>query len=277
MKLTGKTTMVFVLLALTTALMANDQPSYTITGTKDPRLDAWFMATYVSQNPDEECTSKNTFTGGRRFALGGRTIKVEDENYTIEFPIKVTGENNDCDYRFRKLELVMKRLYDDELASIHYVLSDRQEVSPVYWKTKGGAMQLQHSDTPPYLRTDKKYFRIAKESTFLCKTFWFEERNFKGRDTNPHTQFHCTMQINNDVNRTLYKKAPEAYIFSHPEFGVDKLTDEIMQIDILVDEKNCKAIKSIEVSTNGKVRIKRKKVPDHFRELKEPNFWQKLF
>jgi len=237
-----------------------NQSTYTIYGQKDPRLDAWYLATYVSQDPDEECTSKNAFTGGRRFALGGRTIKVEDGNYTIEFPIKVTGENNDCDYRFRKLELVMKRKHDEELASIHPILSDRQKVSPVYWKTKGGEMHNQHLDTPPSLFTTKKYFRIPEETTFLCKTFWFEEREFRGEH-----QFHCTMQIDSDVNRTLYEKSPEAYWFSHPEFGVDEMKDETMKIDILVDEKNCKTMKN------------RKEVQDHFRELEEPSFWQKIF
>ncbi len=260
--------MLFVLFAMAAMLMANDQATYTITGTKDPRLDAWFMATYVSQNPDEECTSKNTFTGGRRFALGGRTIKVEDENYTIEFPIKVTGENNDCDYRFRKLELVMKRKYDEELASIHPILSDRQEVSPVYWKTKGGAMFLAHPDTPPSLFTIKKYFRIAKETTFLCKTKWYPEYKPGTKwHTKESVNFHCTMQIDNDVNRTLYKKEPDIYWFSHPEFGVDELTDETMKIDILVDEKNCRA-------NLGRDNIN---APDHFRELEEPNIWQKIF
>ena len=138
-------------------------------------------------------------------------------------------------------------------------------------------MQLQHSDTPPSLFTTKKYFRIASETTFLCKTFWFEEHTKNGHHYDDSMQFHCTMQIDNEFNRTKYKKTPEAYWFSHPEFGVDELTNETMQIDILVDEKNCKAIKNMEVLKNGKVRTKRKKVPDHFRELEEPSFWQKLF
>ena len=261
--------MVLILLTGCNTMMAEpevneeqNQATYTITGTKDPRLDAWFLASYVSQDPYAECTYKNIYTGGRRSVLSGRGIKVEDGNYSIEFPLKVVG---DCDYRFRKLELVMKRKYDEDLASIHPILSDRKKVRPIYWKTKGGAMgNGSNPQTPSALFTTKKYFRIAKGTTFLCKTFWFPERRnrTKGRITEAHSSFHCTMQINSDVNRTLYKKAPEAYWFSHPAFGVDELKDETMQVDILVDEKNCKTL-------GEKL--------DRFRELEEPNLWQKLF
>ena len=158
----------------------------------------------------------------------------------------------------------MKRKYDKERSSIHPILSDKQKVNVIYWKTKGGAISLKHPDTPPYLQTDKKYFRIAKDTTFLCKTFWFPEDRNKatGKKTKAHSWFHCTMQIDDDVNRTLYKKAPEAYWFSHLEFGVDELKDETMKIDMSVDEKNCKTL-------GEKL--------DRFRELEEPNFIEKLF
>jgi len=125
------------------------QATYTITGIKDKRLDAWYLASYVSQNTGEKCTSKNYFTGGKRHRLDSRTVQVEDGNYSIDFPIHLTGENNDCDYRFRSLKLVMKRKYDTELSSIHNILSDKQKVHQTYWKTYRGAMSLKHPDTPP--------------------------------------------------------------------------------------------------------------------------------
>ena len=160
----------------------------------------------------------------------------------------------------------MKRKYDKELSSIHPILSDRKEVNVIYWKTKGGAMSLKHPDTPPYLETTKQYFRIAKESTFLCKTLWFEAHSNRVRHYEAHSQFHCTMQIDSDVNRTLYtQRDPRISTFTHPEFGVERIEDTTMKIDILVDKKNCKAIKN------------KKLVPDNFRELKEPSVWQKLF
>jgi len=266
-KITIKKVITIAIAFISVSLSAQDEATYTITGKKDPRLDAWYLASYVSQSYTDECTSKSSFTGGKRYNIGGRSIQVQDGNYTIKLPIRVTGENNDCDYKFNGLELIMTRKYDEKLSSIHPVLSSRKEVNVVYWKTDGGAMSFKHPDTPPYLETTKEYFRIAQESTFLCKTFWFpESRDRTGRVYKEHSQFHCTMQIESDKNRTLYtQKNPSIWTFSHPEFGVDDIVDTTMKIDILVDEKNCRAIK------NEKV------ISDNFRELKEPTFWQKLF
>lgn len=252
----------FIPLLLIAQLYAIDQASYTITGTKDPRLDATYAATYVSQNlTDDACSYYEGDKGFRRPKIASSRMTVPDGNYTLTLPITLTQEENKCNYRFAGLELYLRRKYDNELSSIHYILSDKKEVNPIYWKTKGGAMGFNKPDTPAYLKTDKKYFRIAKESTFLCKTFWFE----KGRYADAHSQFHCTMQIDNDVNRMLYQKDPIIYSFSHPEFGVDAIENEMMHIDILVDEKNCRMMEN------------RRIVPDNFRELEKPNLFQKLF
>ncbi|MGD9971379.1 MAG: hypothetical protein AB7S65_13140 [Sulfuricurvum sp.] len=246
-----------------TTLLAQNEAAYTITGRKDSRLDATYAATYVSQNFDDDaCSYYEGDKGFRRPKIASRRMTVPDGNYSLKLPITLTKEENKCSYRFAGLELYMRRKYDNELSSIHTILSDKKEVSPIYWKTKGGEMWDKYPDTPPYLQTDKKYFRIAKESTFLCKTFWFE----KGRYADAHSQFHCTMQIDDDVNRTLYyQKDPLIYSFSHPEFGVDAIENETMRIDILVDEKNCKMMEN------------RRIVPDNFRELEKPNLFQKLF
>jgi len=148
--------------------VGNDGPVYTITGKKDPRLDAWYLATYVSQSYTDECTSKSSFTGGKRYNIGGRSIQVQDGNYAIKLPIRVTGENNDCDYRFNGLELIMTRKYDGKLSSIHPVLSSRKKVNVVYWKTKGGAMNDQHPDTPPQSRNHQRVLpHSAREYVFV--------------------------------------------------------------------------------------------------------------
>lgn len=92
-----------------------------------------------------------------------------------------------------------------------------------------------------FCETDKKYFRIAKESTFLCKTKWFPEDTAKR--LKEAVWFHCTMQIDDDINRTLhYQKDPLLYWFSHPKSGVDVIKNETMHIDILVDEKAVRQI-----------------------------------
>ncbi|WP_345979704.1 hypothetical protein [Sulfurimonas sp. HSL3-2] len=233
------------------------EASYTIIGEKDPRLDARYMMTYVSQNLESDaCSHYVRLTGFRRPKIAGKNISVPDGNYTIKIPIIMKNDKNECNYRFAGLLLIMKRKHDKELSSIHYILSDKQKVSPIYYKTKGGAMSLKEPDAPSALSTDKKYFRIAPKSTFLCKTFWYEYR--KG------SSFHCTMQIDDDVNRTRY--IDKEHSDGHPEFGVDEIKDTMMKIDILVDEKNCRA-------NLGRDNIN---AQDHFREVKQ-SIWQKLF
>jgi len=249
---------------LTSSVVAADEvATYTIHGVKDKRLEATYIASYRSVN----CITKDAQTGGRHFGLFGKTVEVPDGNYTIKFPILVKKRKDErCDSEFAGLELIMRRKYDDKLASIHPILSSKKEVHVTYWKTDGGAMSLKHPDTPPYLETTKQYFRIAPQSTFLCKTFWFPESHRMDRVYKAHSQFHCTMQIDDDVNRTHYsQRDPRIYTVTHPEFGVEKIVDTDMKIDILVDTKNCKAIKN------------KKIVDDNFRELKKPSIWQKLF
>lgn len=250
-----------------TTLFAQNEAAYTITGAKDPRLDATYAATYVSQNlTDEACSYYFGHEGFRRPNISSRRMTVPDGNYTLTLPITLTKEENKCNYRFAGLELYMRRKYDNELSSIHYILSEKKKVSPIYWKTKGGAMSLKYPDTPSSIESDKKYFRIAKESTFLCKTEYFAENPPKRMKEG--LWFHCTMQIDDDINRTLYyQKDPLIYSFSHPEFGVDAIENETMHIDIAVDEKGCKA-------NLGRGNIN---AADHFRELEKPNLLQKLF
>jgi len=73
------------------------------------------------------------------------------------------------------------------------------------------------------------------------------------------------MQINSDIDRTLYHRNMKTYAYHHPEFGVDEIKDTEMNIDISVDEKNCFTMKN------------REQVLDHFRELEKPAFWKRIF
>lgn len=252
-----KTLLLFITLSAITLLA--QEASYTITGEKDPRLDALYMVTYVSQNlEDDKCSYKVKNLGYRRPHILSRNIAVPDGNYTIDLPITLTEDENNCNYRFNGMLLIMKRKYDEELSSIHYILSDKQKVQPIYYKTWRGSMSIKKPDTPTVLSTDKKYFRIAPKSTFLCKTKWYP----KTRNYEASANFHCTMQIDDDVNRSEYKFLK--YSYTHPSFGVENIEDTDMKIDILVDEKG-----STRLGDTGTV-------PDHFREL-EPSIWQKLF
>jgi len=134
------------IIVLTIVLIVNvlaSEASYTITGTKDPRLDALYMVTYVSQNLEsDKCSYKVRNLGYRRPHILSRNIAVPDGNYTIELPITLSEDENNCNYRFNGMLLIMKRKYDEELSSIHYILSDRQKVMPTYYKTKGGATAI---------------------------------------------------------------------------------------------------------------------------------------
>ncbi|WP_193110958.1 hypothetical protein [Sulfurimonas paralvinellae] len=265
MKKIIRTGILLSLLLISSILAADEVATYTIHGVKDKRLEATYIASYRSVN----CITKDSQTGGRHFGLFGKTIDVPDGNYTIKFPILVKKrKDEECDSEFAGLELVMRRKYDEKLASIHPILSSKKKVMPTYYKTDGGSAYHGAPDTPPYLETTKQYFRIAPQSTFLCKTFWFPKKYSRllEKVREGHSQFHCTMQIDDDVNRSGYfQRDPRIYTFTHPEFGVDKIVDTDMKIDILVDEKNCKAIKN------------KKIVDDNFRELKKPSIWQKLF
>ena len=157
------TALLFSLVGWAATLQADDQATYTITGTKDKRLDAWYSATYVSQNlEDEACSHYARHKGFRRPKIASRGIGIEDVNYTIKLPITLAEDENNCNYRFSGLMLIMRRMNDEKLSSIHYILSDQKEVRPVYWKTERGESYDPHPDTPPSLVTDKKYFRIKE-------------------------------------------------------------------------------------------------------------------
>lgn len=251
------------ILSILTLFMAQalaDEPrTLTVHGTVDSRLDVSFMSTYRGTNLDRiECSDMNPSTGRRKVKLAGLSKHVTTADYNITMPIDYT-DANECGYEFVSIDLIMRRKYDNELSSIHPILSNKKEVHPVYYKTKDGQIGGGEWDTPAYLQTDKKHFSLAKESAFLCKTKWYE--------SSQDSTFHCTMQINNDVNRTLYQRDPVSYAFTHPAFGVDTIKNETMHIDIMVDEKGCKA-------NFGRGNIN---ASDHFRELEKPNFLQKLF
>jgi hypothetical protein len=145
-------TAILILIALLTSGCVSSSPKlsfsevggdgavYTITGKKDPRLEARYLATYVSQNlQNEGCYSYVSQKGFARPKITGTSISVKDGDYTIKLPV-ILKDKNRCDYRFNGLELIMKRPYDEELSSIHPILSKKQEVNPIYWKTKGGGL-----------------------------------------------------------------------------------------------------------------------------------------
>ena len=101
-----KLTLLFILTLL--PLCAQEPVIYTIEGTKDPRLVAKYIVSYVSTGTSEECTTRKASTGTKRPAIGSRVYEVNDANYSIKVPIALTEDEENCGYRFRRIELVMR-------------------------------------------------------------------------------------------------------------------------------------------------------------------------
>ncbi len=111
---------------------------YTIEGTKDPRLDATFMATYISTSKFDACSYRNPSTATRKVKIGSKVYPVSDETYRIEIPVYLEENENECGYRFSRIELMLRRKYDKELYSRHIVLDKTSKVTAIYYGRKTG-------------------------------------------------------------------------------------------------------------------------------------------
>ena len=107
---------------------------------------------------------------------------------------------------------------------------------------------------PAKLITDKKHYRIAEDTTFLCRTRWYES----SRDST----FHCTMQIGDGQGENVFIpiNEPKTHV-THPKFGIDEIQSETLHVDIDVDDEGCTA-------NMGRENLNAK---DHFRTLPTPS------
>jgi len=233
---------------------AHDRVVYTIEGKKDPRLQATFLATYISTSKSPECSHMNPATGTRKVNIGSKRYPVTEENYRVEIPVYLEENENECGYRFSRIELIVRRQYDNELYSSHILLDSQPKVGAIYYGTKtgmsgGGANPL----LPANIFTDKRYFRIAKETQYICRTKWYA---YDG-----HTTFHCFMQIRDGKGENQFVHPYEGRkTVTHPEFGIDEIRSETLHVDILADD------------TGSKANLNRDNVnaQDHFRTLPKP-------
>lgn len=264
-------------------LFAQDQSVYTLTGQKDPRLDARYSITYVATNLKEGCGSRGYTTGTMKPSMTQRSMSVPDGNYTINLPIYMTPEEDKegCGYRFGGLELTIKRKNDD-LYSKFQLLGDYGNQDPITGKEEGGQkarviylgwkggmggflLGVPDNQAPIYFRSNKKYFCIAPETTFACVTNHVEGVYEK----DSHTNFVCTMQMQLDTEggKYHYKECTvpppsgsvDCFTTTNPEFGVDEIKRDTLHIDIIVDESKCHQWSS------------RGKEPDIFREVRKPS------
>ncbi|MFZ2889349.1 hypothetical protein [Sulfuricurvum sp.] len=284
-----KTLTLLILSALT--LLAQDQSVYTLTGQKTPRLDARYTITYVATNLKEGCGSRGYTTGTMKPSMTQRSMSVPDGNYTINLPIYMTTEEDkaECGYRFGGLDLTMRRKNDDDQFSRFQLLGDfrrytnTQEPLAIYRGWKGGEggsnfIGMDTKDAPDFTNefsSNKKYFRIAPETTFVCMTQYLDDpRENKEWHEKHATEFMCTMKMKLDTEggkfhfnkctreESLTETQHHCSKMTHPDFGVDEITSDTLRIDILVDEPKCQLLK---IS-----RFKVEREVDTFREVPKP-------
>jgi len=227
-----KTFILLFILALT-ALLAQNQSVYTLTGQKDPRLDARYSISYVATNLKDGCGSRGYTTGTMKPSFIRRSVSVPNGNYTINLPIYMTPEEDKagCGYRFGGLELMILRKNDDQYSRFQ-LLGDYKKNDPfsfkelngqradvVYDGSKGGtdgraSTMLDRKERPFGFLSYKKYFRIAPKTTFVCMTrhilyeYELSQRDKDLREkwsrNDKENDFICTMQMKLDTNGGKY-------------------------------------------------------------------------
>jgi hypothetical protein len=230
---------------------SNGRVVYTIEGKKDPRLQATFMATYISTSKSEACSYQNPATATRKVKIGSKNYPITEENYRIEIPVYLEENENECGYRFSRIELVLRRQYDKELYSRHILLDRTPKAHAIYRGEKTGFGGKATLTMPAQITTGKHYFRIARQTQYICRT-----KNFIR--LNRHT-FYCFMQIRDGKGENQFIPTnKQQTVVTHPEFGVDEISSDTLQVDIMADDLGSKAYTGKEI------------LQDHFRTLSKP-------
>jgi hypothetical protein len=104
---------------------------------------------------------------------------------------------------------------------------------------------------PAFLFTDKRYFRIAKQTQYICRTEYYAWKHNSG--------FYCYMRIRDGEgeNQFVHPYAGRQTV-THSEFGTDEISSDTLYVDILVDDLGSKAY-------TGKETLQ-----DHFRTIPKP-------
>lgn len=236
---------------------------YTIQGKKDPRLTATFLASYVSTSRSEACSNKQATTSSRKVRIVDKAYLVTDDNYRIQIPIFLKENETECGYRFSRIELVLRRKYDNNLYSKHIVLDRTPMARAIYQGSRGGFSAQANLQKPAKLTTSKKYFRVSKETNYKCETMFYPTK----KDVNRNTSMTCHMEIKDGQGENQFVPInPQRTVVTHPEFGADQIKSEMLTINIIADDKNSKLANGKEV------------LPDYFRVLPkpEPSLWQKI-
>ena len=220
-----------------TTVVCKNSPIYTLYGKKDRRLDAYLVATYLSSNLNsKECRTKHLQTGRDRPISLSRGIAIKDGRYRVDFPIFIKNreDQENCKYKFISLKLIMKRKRDKKLSSIHDILLDSNESRPTYYRTESGSGGSE-SKGMPNLFTNKKYFQIADNTNYFCRTTFYEYRN--------GCSFYCLMKIRDGKGKNKFYRNPKRLsMATNPQFGVDEIKDTKLRVNIIADDNNSKAV-----------------------------------
>lgn len=225
-----------------------NQVVYTIHGRKDPRLSATFEASYVSTSKSEACSYEHRATATRKVRIGTKRYPITEENYRIEIPVYLEENENECGYRFSRIELVLRRLYDRDLYARHIVLDYKPLARAIYRGSRSGFGGQATLEMPAELVTSKRHFRIAEETQYVCSTKYYKRREY--------ARLYCLMKIRDGLGRNGFI-ATNKYntVVTHPEFGVDEIKNEILKVNIIADDERSKLVTGKEI------------LPDYFREL----------
>lgn len=257
-------------------LSANETITYTLNGQKDPRLGAVYELTYVATNKEKECTEKQ---GNSLVPKTKKEVfEVNDETYSLRIGVNVTPREDDkCTYEFQSLNLIVKRLYDEESYNQFPVVGRYPSSSPwqkgnwaipVYNGTKDGTtLPLgffnKRNKIPYAYRSDETYFRLLYQTRFNCMT--------SRTDESTHAEFMCLMDISDPIYRYLPcdssspKPQDECGTVHHSQFEINRLIDQTFTIDIIADDS-----KSMKWNTS-KLTMEN----DTF-QIPDPSVWEKF-
>jgi hypothetical protein len=130
-----------------------------------------------------------------------------------------------------------------------------------YYGYHGGSSGGPDPEMPHTYVTDKAYFRIAPDTSFLCRTEYSDYAGYTEEQKNGFG-FHCVMKINS--GDTEFHAADEFKFpaVTNPQFGVDNITSSNLTINFIADD-NGSLLYSDQVNNKGIH-------PDRFREYIPP-------
>jgi hypothetical protein len=252
-------------------LITDDTPIYHIKGFKDKRIQAIYSAEFKSTTniDSDKCGYTYRNTGLRRAILKERMYIASDDNYELKIPIILNDNQDNCNFQFIGLQLDLRRITGDEIDQYYssYMLlwNEPRNHLTVYQGHRTGTVGTGDIvEMPPTYITDKKYFRIAPDTSFLCRTEWRKRL----QEAEPSGDFHCVMKINSGDTKFYPTDEKWRTTVTNPQFGVDEISSSNLTINIIADDNGS-------VAYDGKPGVEQ----DRFREYIPPkkSILQKLF